>query len=844
MIQLIVLCSLILSAFSLGTLYEPPEPFTQVNGYGDMGQCFAEFLLVNNETNIGLVKLKFETALNYVLPQLTSVNSELEILEVDLYESVQDDGLILVLEINQIQLPHDMWMRNTVLTRIRSAMMNQHPDVIYDQAHHVELKRFHSVTYDYKWKTPDLPNILFFISDDQGYNDVGWHNGNTLLTPNLDAYRREGVEVTYFYTYPICSPSRTAIWSGRFTHRHGYGPSINNGNTAQFSGYETVWSEVLKGTTDYYQVLMNKWHLGFSDIRQHPLSKGFDAYLGAFSLEWHTRQDYALNNKDDNGFLNFYLDPSQTPTTYTVFEAFPKADDDVNISYAGRAEEIQLLPNINSYEGWHNARIIMERQKVFLENFIKNEAINHRPLHMCIGSRLPHTKVVKPNGFSYPKSGWSNYYKMVYAMDFQLGDLVDEMKKYGLWKDTVFIFMSDNTGLSNDQGQADNGRLQGRKNLVWDMRVVNLFKGTASSKSPIDYDAFNTNNNDLMHSVDLFKTVVTGIAKVPEEQYANAYKCPTCLPHNNNILDGINQWESIKTRGGIDHISTSKRMFVTHVITKEQIEMQNADDIQLEQILPQHTWDKSFWDQSTYAQKVEQIRTSYNHIRACAIQFGTGYIQYGRYSMFFAERGGLDGDPSINPSKREQVQDKCDPHADISFLLDKNGLPKSIPGHDDRSDAKNGHRAYLHDVWGDERKYNNLLSAGNDTSQAIQQIATEMLHYYLQEQDPSNSTIDLKLKYMWMNDPAQNLVFGETGEWRSFCHKSIICKHDTPVVRSLGPNIPKPPKIVPPETIFFPEKSVTPIATSIPQNGRSSNSNKSSQNWLILSIALALALLT
>ncbi len=64
------------------------------------------------------------------------------------------------------------------------------------------------------------PNILFIVADDLGWSDVGWHNGFS-KTPNLDRLVREGVELNQHYVQPVCTPTRTALMSGRYPGRFG-----------------------------------------------------------------------------------------------------------------------------------------------------------------------------------------------------------------------------------------------------------------------------------------------------------------------------------------------------------------------------------------------------------------------------------------------------------------------------------------------------------------------------------------------------------------------------------------------------------------------------------------------
>ena len=64
------------------------------------------------------------------------------------------------------------------------------------------------------------PNILLIVADDLGWSDVGWHGGFG-KTPNLDELVHEGIELDQHYVQPVCTPTRTALMSGRYPGRFG-----------------------------------------------------------------------------------------------------------------------------------------------------------------------------------------------------------------------------------------------------------------------------------------------------------------------------------------------------------------------------------------------------------------------------------------------------------------------------------------------------------------------------------------------------------------------------------------------------------------------------------------------
>ncbi len=63
---------------------------------------------------------------------------------------------------------------------------------------------------------PIKPHVLLVLSDDLGYHDLGYKNGGVTQTPHIDALVADGVQMTDYYTYKLCSPTRASIQSGRY----------------------------------------------------------------------------------------------------------------------------------------------------------------------------------------------------------------------------------------------------------------------------------------------------------------------------------------------------------------------------------------------------------------------------------------------------------------------------------------------------------------------------------------------------------------------------------------------------------------------------------------------------
>ena len=65
------------------------------------------------------------------------------------------------------------------------------------------------------------PSVVLVMTDDQGYGDVGAHGNSMINTPNLDRLHARSVRLTNFHVDPTCSPTRSALMTGRYSSRTG-----------------------------------------------------------------------------------------------------------------------------------------------------------------------------------------------------------------------------------------------------------------------------------------------------------------------------------------------------------------------------------------------------------------------------------------------------------------------------------------------------------------------------------------------------------------------------------------------------------------------------------------------
>src|SRR6516162_6169681 len=129
----------------------------------------------------------------------------------------------------------------------------------------------------------DKPIILFIVSDDTGYGDLGPYGGGEgrgMPTPNIDKLSAAGITFFSYYAQPSCTPGRAAMQTGRIPNRSGMTTVAFQGEGGGLPKAEWTLGSVLK-TAGYKTYFTGKWHLGEADFAL-PNAHGFDVMKYAF----------------------------------------------------------------------------------------------------------------------------------------------------------------------------------------------------------------------------------------------------------------------------------------------------------------------------------------------------------------------------------------------------------------------------------------------------------------------------------------------------------------------------------------------------------------------------------
>lgn len=129
---------------------------------------------------------------------------------------------------------------------------------------------------------PSPPNVIVFLSDDQGWGDLSIHGNRNLSTPHIDSLARDGALLEHFYVSPVCSPTRAELLTGRYHPRGGVYSTSTGGERLDLD--EKTIADTFQAA-GYATGAFGKWHNG-TQYPYHPNGRGFDEFYGFCSGHW------------------------------------------------------------------------------------------------------------------------------------------------------------------------------------------------------------------------------------------------------------------------------------------------------------------------------------------------------------------------------------------------------------------------------------------------------------------------------------------------------------------------------------------------------------------------------
>ncbi len=251
------------------------------------------------------------------------------------------------------------------------------------------------------------PNVLFIVSDDQGWNDIGYHNPE-LRTPNLDALARAGVELDAHYVQPQCTPTRVALMTGRYPSR--FGKHCTQASNERSYAIGTLTMAHMFKSMGYATGMSGKWHMG-SLPKWGPNHHGFDyshgSLAGAVGMYDHR---YRLNR------------PEYTQTWHRNHEFITEVGHVTDLT----ANEAVRWINEHRGEPWFFYVPFHAVHTPLIEGDTKWHHLNK---HIADPDRRLFAAAVS-------------------HMDAAVGRMVEALEKTGQRKRTIIVFTSDNGGIA------------------------------------------------------------------------------------------------------------------------------------------------------------------------------------------------------------------------------------------------------------------------------------------------------------------------------------------------------------------------------------------------------------
>lgn len=273
------------------------------------------------------------------------------------------------------------------------------------------------------------PNVLFIITDDQGYGDMGCHGNPVLKTPVLDRLHEESVRFTQFYVCPVCSPTRSSLMTGRYNYRTGVVDTY--AGRSMMDPSETTIASLLKNG-GYRTGIFGKWHLG--DIWPlRPMDRGFDESL-----------------VHKGGGIAQPSDP----------EFFERKDTYFNPMLQHNGQE-------KRYTGYCTD-IFTDGALQFMDKG------GDEPFFAYVAFNAPHTPLQVPEADAapYKAAGLQEETALVYGMianlDRNIGRLLAFLKDKGIEENTLVVFMTDNGSQHLHEDDRYNAGQRGWKGSVYE----------------------------------------------------------------------------------------------------------------------------------------------------------------------------------------------------------------------------------------------------------------------------------------------------------------------------------------------------------------------------------------
>lgn len=257
------------------------------------------------------------------------------------------------------------------------------------------------------------PNIIIFLTDDQGYGDLSCMGATDFRTPHLDRMANDGVRFTDWYSNcPVCSPSRAALLTGRYPGNAGIRGVLRGGRETDGLPQSATTLATMLGDAGYETAMAGKWHLGLTEDSR-PASHGFGRSFGflAGTIDYYSHI--------------FFYSANQQPSPNPTHDLWEDGD-----------------------EVWRNGEYFTELIADKSIEYMREMNASGKPFLLYVPFNAPHYPMHAPQEYvdRFPDLPWDRQMMaaMISSVDDAIGKILNEAERLGVGDNTLSIFMSDN----------------------------------------------------------------------------------------------------------------------------------------------------------------------------------------------------------------------------------------------------------------------------------------------------------------------------------------------------------------------------------------------------------------
>ncbi|MER5933489.1 arylsulfatase [Streptomyces sp. NPDC002054] len=267
------------------------------------------------------------------------------------------------------------------------------------------------------------PNVVFILMDNVGWGDLSCYGGS-VSTPRIDSIARDGLRFNNYTVEAQCTPTRSAILTGRLPVRSGTMRAPFGGGSYGLAPWEYTLAELFSDA-GYATAAFGKWHLGEVPGRL-PTDQGFDEWFGL------------KNSSDEAGYSSYEL--------YREL-GYPEPQWWEGV----KGEPVAPVGVLDRQSKDRGDEEIAERVVAFIER----QAEAEKPFFAYVAFLQIHPPIGTHPDF-VGKSGGGLYADCLAEMDHRTGQILDAIDAAGIADNTIFVFSSDNA-TSPLKGAADGG---------------------------------------------------------------------------------------------------------------------------------------------------------------------------------------------------------------------------------------------------------------------------------------------------------------------------------------------------------------------------------------------------